>query len=298
MQKRSIIPNTQADNREPQDAILDLDRPSGAIRRRLYTIIFEANTFGGRAFDLVLIWAILGSVSVTILETVPSLREGRHQTFLRVEWAFTLLFTVEYFFRLSCHARPFRYAFSFFGLVDFLSILPSYLSLLFPGSQALVAIRIFRTLRLFRVLKLVRYMKEARILLVALQGSRQKIIVFLMVVIGIVISMGALMYLVEGEANGFTSIPRGIYWAVVTLTTVGYGDMYPKTSLGQVIASVVMILGYSIIAVPTGIFSAEIAQASRRMGDTGPCLNCGKAGHEDDARYCRHCGANLQPVPR
>jgi voltage-gated potassium channel len=275
----------------------DPDRPSGAIRGKLYTVIFEADTFGGRAFDVALIWAILASVSVTILETVPSLREGRLDLFHRVEWAFTFLFTVEYAFRIACHGRPLRYVFSFFGLVDLLSILPSYLSLFFPGSQALVAIRIFRTLRLFRILKLVRYMKEARILLSALQASRYKITVFLMVVIGIAVSMGALMYLVEGEAHGFTSIPKGIYWAVVTLTTVGYGDMYPKTPVGQAIASLVMILGYSIIAVPTGIFSAEIVQATRRLGDTPSCAACGKTGHEDDARYCRNCGASLRPNP-
>lgn len=275
----------------------DPDRPSGAIRRRLYSIIYEADTFGGRAFDIVLIWAILGSVTVAILETVPSLREGRIETFHRVEWAFTLLFTVEYVFRLSCHARPLRYAFSFFGLVDLLSILPTYLSFFFPGSQALVAIRIFRTLRLFRIFKLVRYMKEARVLMAALEGSRHKITVFLVFVIGIVVSMGALMYLVEGEEHGFTSIPRGIYWAVVTLTTVGYGDMYPKTPSGQAIASFVMILGYSIIAVPTGIFSAEIAQASRRLGESTPCPRCGIAGHQSDARFCRSCGADLAPGP-
>lgn len=269
------------------------DTPLGALRRRLYIIIFEADTFAGRAFDMALIWAILASVCVALLESVPSLRAGNERAFLRLEWVFTVLFTVEYAFRVACHGRPLRYILSFYGLVDLCSILPTYLSILFPGSQALVVIRVFRTLRLFRIFKLIRYMSEASVLLVALHASRPKIIVFLVAVIGIVVSMGALMYLVEGEANGFTSIPRSIYWAVVTLTTVGYGDMVPKTPSGQAIASFVMIMGYSIIAVPTGIVSAEIAQASRRGADSIACPGCGKGGHDTDARFCRACGTAL-----
>jgi voltage-gated potassium channel len=269
------------------------DRPQGAFRRRLYIIIFEAETFGGRAFDFALVWLILASVSVAVLETIPSLREGHTRLFHRIEWAFTLLFTVEYLFRIGCHARPWRYAASFFGLVDLLSILPTYLSFFFPGSQALVVIRIFRTLRLFRIFKLIRYMREARVLLVALQGGWPKIMVFLVALSGIVVSMGALMYLVEGEANGFTSIPKGIYWAVITLTTVGYGDLVPRTVAGQTIATLVMILGYSIIAVPTGIVGVEIAQASRTVAEAAVCPACGKTGHETDAKFCRNCGASL-----
>jgi voltage-gated potassium channel len=178
-------------------------------------------------------------------------------------------------------------------VVDLFSILPTYLSLLFPGSQALVVIRVFRTLRLFRIFKLIRYMREARVLLTALQASRPKIIVFLVTLSGIVITMGALIYLVEGETNGFTSIPKSIYWAVITLTTVGYGDLVPKTVLGQSIATLVMIMGYSIIAVPTGIVTAEIAQASRRAADDRACLACGKQGHESGALFCDHCGTAL-----
>jgi voltage-gated potassium channel len=269
----------------------------GPLRRRLYIIIFEAETPAGRAFDIALIWAILTSVLVAVLETVPFIRREEVENFHRVEWFFTLLFTVEYAFRLLCHRRPLHYAFSFFGLVDLLSILPTYLSLLFPGSQALVVIRVFRTLRLFRIFKLIRYMREARVLLVALQASRPKVIVFLVALSGIVITMGALMYLVEGERNGFTSIPKSIYWAVITLTTVGYGDLVPKTVLGQSIATLVMIMGYSIIAVPTGIVSAEIAQASRRLANESVCLACGKLGHEGDAKFCDRCGNVLGKPP-
>lgn len=265
----------------------------GPLRRRLYIIIFEAETFGGKAFDVALIWAILASVSVAVLESVGSLRLGNETRFHRIEWFFTFIFSIEYGLRLFCHRRPLRYVFSFFGLIDLLSILPTYLSLIFPGSQALVVIRVFRTLRLFRIFKLIRYMKEARILLLALQGSRPKIIVFLVALSGIVISMGAIMYLVEGEANGFTSIPKGIYWAVITLSTVGYGDLVPKTVVGQTIATFIMILGYSIIAVPTGIVGIEIAQASRKFAEESACSGCGMAGHDPDARHCKHCGANL-----
>ena len=232
---------------------------------------------------------------MAVLESVPALRDGHRGVFHRVEWAFTLLFTAEYLLRLYCHARPWRYAASFFGLVDLLSILPTYVSLLFPGSQVLVVIRIFRTLRLFRIFKLIRYMREARVLLVALQGGWPKIMVFLVALSGIVVTMGALMYLVEGEANGFTSIPKGIYWAVITLTTVGYGDLVPKSVAGQTIAAVVMILGYSIIAVPTGIVGAEIAQASRTVAESASCPACSKSGHEPDARFCRACGTSLAP---
>jgi voltage-gated potassium channel len=210
-----------------------------------------------------------------------------------LEWFFTLLFTVEYVLRLFAHPRPFAYAFSFFGVVDLLSLLPTYVSLLLPGSQALAVIRIFRTLRLFRIFKLIRYMREARVLLVALQNSRPKVIVFLVAVIGIVVSMGALMYLVEGEQYGFTSIPRSIYWAVVTLTTVGYGDVVPRTILGQAIASFTMILGYSIIAVPTGIVGVEVANASRQVSEASACPDCGKPGHDADALHCKYCGGAL-----
>jgi voltage-gated potassium channel len=276
-----------------EDPIAKTAFPLEAFRRRLYVIIFEADTPAGRAFDIALIWAILASVVVAILETVPSLREGQVDAFHRVEWFFTLLFTLEYGFRLFSHPRPMAYAFSFFGLIDLFSILPTYMSLFLPGSQALVVIRVFRTLRLFRIFKLIRYMREARVLLVALQGSRPKIIVFLVALSGIVITMGALMYLVEGAQSGFSSIPKGIYWAVITLTTVGYGDLVPKTVLGQTIATMVMIMGYSIIAVPTGIVGVEIANATRVVSELSACPRCSKAGHDADARYCKNCGGAL-----
>lgn len=263
------------------------------LRRKLYIIIFEADTRAGRNFDIALIWAILASVTAAVLESVGSIRASNQGTFHLVEWILTLMFTVEYGFRLFSHPRPLTYAFSFFGLVDLLSILPTYISLLFPGTQVLVVIRVFRTLRLFRIFKLVRYMREARILLIALQGSRPKIIVFLVALSGIVVTMGALMYLVEGEANGFSSIPKGIYWAVITLTTVGYGDLVPRTILGQAIATLVMIMGYSIIAVPTGIVGVEIAQAVRKVEEASPCPACSKTGHDTDARHCKYCGASL-----
>jgi voltage-gated potassium channel len=266
----------------------------GPLRHRLHIIIFEADTPAGRAFDIALIWIILASVLVAVLESVPDLRGGNVLTFHRIEWCFTLLFTLEYGLRLFTMRRPLAYALSFFGLVDLLSILPTYLSLLFPGTQALVVIRVFRTLRLFRIFKLIRYMREARVLLVALQGSFPKIMVFLVALSGIVITMGALMYLVEGEESGFSSIPKGIYWAVITLTTVGYGDLVPKTVLGQTIATLVMIMGYSIIAVPTGIVGVEIAQASRMVDETSACPACGKRGHLSDAKFCRNCG---EPLP-
>lgn len=263
------------------------------LRRKLYIIIFEADTRAGRNFDIALIWAILASVTAAVLESVGTFRVGNQGMFHLVEWILTLMFTVEYGFRLFSHPRPLTYAFSFFGLIDLLSILPTYISLLIPGTHVLVVIRVFRTLRLFRIFKLVRYMREARILLIALQGSRPKIIVFLMALSGIVVTMGAMMYLVEGEKNGFSSIPKGIYWAVITLTTVGYGDLVPKTILGQAIATLVMIMGYSIIAVPTGIVGVEIAQAVRKMEEASPCPACGKSGHDTDARHCKYCGASL-----
>jgi voltage-gated potassium channel len=287
-----------ADGKEAGRGRMEADiPPEGALlaplRRRLYIVIFEADTPAGRWFDILLIWAILISVLVAMMETVPEFREGRVRAFHAVEWFFTAIFTVEYVLRLFCHRRPVSYAASFFGLVDLGSILPSYISLIVPGSQALVVIRVFRTLRLFRIFKLIRYMREARVLLTALHASRPKIIVFLVALSGIVITMGALMYLVEGEANGFTSIPKSIYWAVITLTTVGYGDLVPKTVLGQSIATMVMIMGYSIIAVPTGIVTAEIAQASRRMADDTACPACGKLGHESAALFCDRCGKAL-----
>jgi voltage-gated potassium channel len=203
------------------------------------------------------------------------------------------MFTVEYLLRLACVGRPLKYAFSFYGIVDLLAIVPTYLSLLLPGSQYLLVIRILRILRIFRILKLVAYLSEARLLMRALRASSRKITVFLFTVLTLVVIFGSLMYVIEGEANGFTSIPRSIYWAIVTLTTVGYGDISPQTGMGQTLASMVMILGYSIIAVPTGIVTVEMSQAFRQKVSTQACPECSAEGHDADARYCKYCGAAL-----
>lgn len=263
-------------------------------RRRLHRVIFETDTFAGRAFDVILVWAILLSVAAVLLESVAAIREEFGGIFRAAEWAFAILFACEYLLRLASLRHPLAYARGFFGVVDLLSFLPSFLSLVFPGAHALTVVRVFRILRLFRIFKLVRYMREARILLTALKGGMPKITVFLTAVIGIVITMGALMYLVEGEANGFTSMPKAIYWAVSTLSTVGYGDITPKTSIGQGIAALVMLLGYAILAVPTGIVSVEIASASRKVREEEtPCASCGLTDHDDDATYCKRCSARL-----
>ena len=261
-------------------------------RQRLHEIIFEADTAVGRFFDLLLILCILLSVLAVMLDSVSSIRMSYGAALLGVEWFFTLLFTVEYALRLSCVGRPLKYAVSFYGLVDLLSILPTYLSLLLPGSRYLLAIRILRVLRIFRVLKLATYVNEANLLIRSLRASGRKISVFLYAVMTLVVIIGSMMYLVEGEANGFTSIPRSIYWAVVTLTTVGYGDISPQTNLGQFLATGVMILGYSIIAVPTGIVTAEIGKSMRTVS-TQVCPECSGEGHDHDAVHCKFCGAKL-----
>ena len=259
----------------------------------MHEIIFEADTTAGRAFDVLLLWCIVISVLAVLLESVESV-QVRYATLLRVaEWIFTILFTVEYGLRLTCTGRPLRYAASFFGVVDLLAIVPTYLSLLLPGAQTLLVIRALRLLRVFRVLKLVRFVEEARVLGRALRASRHKITVFLGTVLTLVLILGTLMYLIEGEANGFDSIPRGIYWAIVTLTTVGYGDIAPTTVLGQMLASLVMILGYAIIAVPTGIVTVELSRATMKKVSTQACPQCSAEGHDADAKHCKYCGARL-----
>ncbi len=267
--------------------------PPPAWRVRLHEVIFEADTAAGRAFDVLLLWCIVLSVLAVLLESVAAVHE-RYAWFLRAaEWAFTILFTVEYVLRLVSVGRPLLYAISFFGVVDLLAIVPTYLSVLLPGAQTLLVIRALRLLRMFRVLKLVRFVEEARVLGQALRASRHKITVFLGTVLTLVLIVGTLMYLVEGEANGFGSIPRGIYWAIVTLTTVGYGDIAPTTVLGQMLASVVMILGYSIIAVPTGIVTVELSKATQAQISTQACPQCSAEGHDTDAKHCKYCGARL-----
>ncbi len=262
-------------------------------RVRLHEIIFEADTPAGKGFDIVLIISILASVAAVMLDSVSGVRQAHGVLLYGIEWGFTLLFTAEYLLRLSCVGKPFRYATSFFGIVDLLAIIPTYLSLVVPGSQYLLVIRILRILRIFRILKLVPYLKEASQLMRALKASGRKIAVFLYTVLTLVVIFGSLMYVIEGESGGFTSIPRSIYWAIVTLTTVGYGDISPQTGLGQAVASLVMILGYAIIAVPTGIVTVEMSHAFSAGISTQACPQCGAEGHDTDASHCKFCGAAL-----
>jgi voltage-gated potassium channel len=265
-------------------------------RVRLHEVIFEADTPTGRAFDIALFSAIMISVLVVMLDSVRALNHTYGRALRATEWALTALFTVEYVLRLLSVRRPLRYALSFFGLVDLLAILPAYLSLVAPEGRYLMSVRVLRMLRVFRVLKLAPFLSEGAILGQALRASRHKIAVFLFTVITLVVLIGAVMYVIEGETNGFTSIPQSMYWAIVTLTTVGYGDLAPKSAVGQMLASVVMILGYGIIAVPTGIVTTELARAGGLTStgiSTQSCRACGAEDHSMDARYCRRCGHAL-----
>jgi len=259
----------------------------------LFEIIFEADTPAGKWFDIVLIISILLSVITIMLDSVSSIRAKHGELLYAVEWFFTILFTVEYIFRLLCVRKPIRYAVSFFGIVDLLAILPTYLSLLFFGSRFLPVVRVLRVLRIFRVLKLGHHTKEANVLRTALYASRRKILVFLFVVLILVVIIGSLMYVIEDEENGFTSIPRCVYWAIVTLTTVGYGDISPESPGGQFLAAIVMILGYSIIAVPTGIMTVELSRAHTQQSSCQACPSCSAEGHDRDAKYCKFCGTKL-----
>ncbi len=262
-------------------------------RSKIHEVIFESDTPAGKWFDIALILCILLSVIAVMLDSVKSINipYGRH--LYKIEWLFTILFTIEYFSRIISVDRPIKYITSFFGIVDLLAILPTYLSLLLPGTQYLLVIRILRVLRIFRILKLATYVGEGRVLLQALRASRRKITIFLFTVLTVVIITGSAMYLIEGAANGFTSIPRAIYWSIVTLTTVGYGDISPKTELGQVLAAMIMILGYAIIAVPTGIVTVELSRAEHKKITLRACPSCGRDGHEGDAEHCKFCGAHL-----
>jgi len=270
-----------------------MEKYQQSIRTRLHEIIFEADTFAGRVFDIILIVSILLSVLAVMLDSINSIQRDYGNLLYGIEWFFTILFSIEYVMRLTTVHRPLRYAFSFFGIVDLLAILPTYLSLLIPGSQFFLVIRILRVLRIFRVLKLVKYVSEARLLGQALKSSRRKILVFLFTVLTLVVIFGSLMYMIEGQENGFDSIPISVYWAIVTLTTVGYGDISPQTGLGQTLAALIMILGYSIIAIPTGIVTAEIAHATRRGITRQACPSCSAEGHDPDAKYCKYCGEKL-----
>jgi voltage-gated potassium channel len=272
------------------------ESPRAPWRDKLEQVVFGVDTFAGRAFDVVLLILILMSVSAVMLESVPSLRRDYVSALRAAEWTFTGLFTVEYLCRLICARDPLRYAFSFLGVVDLLAVIPAYLSLTLSGAHSLAVVRALRLLRAFRVLKLGHYVGEAQTLMRALHASGPKITVFLVTVVIIVVIVGALMYLIEGEQRGFTSIPVSMYWAIVTLTTVGYGDLAPSTVAGRMLASLLMILGYGIIAVPTGIVSAELVRAGEGAA-ARLCHQCRANSYDSDARHCKYCGSQLEHSP-
>lgn len=272
-------------------------------RNKLHEVIYEADTPAGKLFDIFLFILIIFSVILVMLESIKDVDKDYHGTLLTLEWIVTIFFTLEYIARLISIKKPLKYVFSFYGIIDFLSTIPLYLSYILAGSQVLLAVRAFRLLRIFRILKLVKFIGEASQLQAALKASRTKIAVFIYVVLILSVMLGTLMYIVEGDEAGFTSIPRSIYWTIVTLTTVGYGDIAPQSNLGQFLATLIMILGYGIIAVPTGIVTAEFARGRKNGSDedsgymvhvnTQACPSCGVEGHRDDATHCYNCGHEL-----
>jgi len=264
------------------------------LRDNIKTIIFGTNTKAGKLFDEILIVTIALSIITVLLDSVASYREQYGNILNLAEWIFTILFTIEYFLRIYCVRLPSSYVFSFFGIVDLLSVIPTYISVLFPGTQALSVIRVLRVLRIFRVLKLFQYMDEAKHLKMALITSKRKIYIFLFVIMNIVIILGSIMYLIEGEKAGYTSIPKSIYWAIVTLTTVGYGDIAPLTPIGQAISALIMLIGYSIIAVPTGIVTSELTFSKSGSKYNETCVVCDKDDLIKGSLYCRHCGAKIE----
>ncbi|OIN90822.1 MAG: ion transporter [Comamonadaceae bacterium CG1_02_60_18] len=270
-----------------------LGKPLAGWRLRLYTIIFEADTRAGRWFDQAVIGIILASVAVVMADSVQTVRQGWHVWLVAAEWFFTVIFTLEYAARLACVRHPLRYALSFFGIIDLLALLPTYLALLVPEVAVLIDVRILRLLRVFRVFKLTAYVSEYQHIGQALRASQRKIMVFLAGVLMIVLVIGTLMYVVEGPENGYTSIPVSIYWAITTMTTVGFGDITPKTDLGRMIASAMMLLGWGTLAVPTGIVTAEMTFARKSPTTTRTCHECLTEGHLPEANFCRHCGARL-----
>ena len=266
---------------------------AGPVRQKLFCVIFRSDTPGGMLFDVLLIAAILASVTVVVLATVQDVN-ARHGRLLNlIEWGFTIAFTVEYGLRLYCVRRPLNYATSFYGIVDLLSILPTYLGLVLTGAGPMLVIRVLRILRLFRIMHMANYVADANILLEVLRTSWRKTLIFIYTVITLVVIFATLMHFIEGPEAGFTSIPMSMYWAIVTLTTVGYGDIVPLTAPGKFIASIIMVLGYGIIAVPMGIYFSEYTQATRRSRSKKKCGSCGQKGHERDAHYCRTCGEKL-----
>jgi voltage-gated potassium channel len=284
--KKSSQPITQESAR--------FGKPERGWREHFYSVIFESDTEAGRAFDIVLIVAIVISIAVVIMESVADVSAKYGAWLNALEWFFTGLFTLEFIARLICVRRPAKYATSFFGIIDFMSILPAYLAIFFPGAHAFLDIRILRLLRMFRIFKLTTYVQEYGMLGRALHASRRKILVFLSFVMMIVVVLGTVMYVVEGPANGFTSIPTAIYWAITTITTVGFGDITAKTDLGRFVASIIMMMGWGILAVPTGIVSAEmVAQKSGMPASNHRCEECLTEGHEVGAKYCKECGTKM-----
>jgi len=276
-------PQVQADERAVHD---------DAWREKLHEVIFEADTPAGKLFDVVLLVSISLSVLAVILESVPQIASRHGGALVAIEWFFTILFTVEYVLRLICVRRPLGYATSFFGVVDLLSVIPTYLSLIFPAGRAFSVVRALRLLRIFRIFKIARYVREFDTLILAVKRTRAKITVFLFSILAIVLIMGTLMYVIEGPAHGFDSIPQSVYWAIVTVTTVGYGDLAPETSIGRAVAAFAMVLGYCLIIIPTGIFSAELVQGGKPVSSVA-CHDCSREGHDIDAGFCKHCGAAL-----
>ena len=269
------------------------DKSPAAWRIKLHEIIFEADTPVGKLFDLALIIAIILSIITVMFDSVAEIRAEHGEALYVIEWFFTLTFTAEYVARIISLGNPVRYIRSFYGLVDLVAILPTYLSLLFPGSQYLMTIRVLRLLRIFRILKLAQYLNEAEVLLKAMRASTRKISVFLFVVMSLVLIFGSLLYLIEGDESGFTSIGASCYWAITTLTTVGYGDISPQSPLGRAVASIIMVLGYGVIAVPTGIVTAELVAPIKGEVSTQACPACGGEKHSYDAVFCKYCSAKL-----
>ena len=273
------------------------DSNTKSFKQKVHEIIFEADTVTGKLFDVILLAAILLSIIGVMLESVDEIDKKYHEIIMAFEWGFTILFTIEYFFRIYAVNRPLKYIFSFMGIVDLLAIIPTYLIFIFPAVHWMSVIRAIRLIRIFRIFKLSRYLRGAHTMQIALRSSRPKIIVFLLSIMLLVIILGTLMYIIESSVrtNGFENIPNSIYWSIITLTTVGYGNIVPMTIFGKIVASFIMILGYGIIAVPTGIVTAEFSRKRKEKVNTQVCPDCTAEGHEMEAKFCNKCGAELNP---
>ncbi|MGI2114250.1 ion transporter [Shewanella frigidimarina] len=272
------------------------EKADSPLKQQLRSVIFGTETPAGKRFDITLMVCIVLSVILIFIDTIEHINSQYGDYISIAEWTFTVFFTVEYILRLYCSLNRLHYARSFFGVVDLVSILPSYLGLIFPGANVALALRVLRLFRVFRVLKLLRYLSDDNLLIKAMMQSSRKVFIFFFSVSLIIMVLSVVMYVVEGPNNGFTSIPKSMYWTVVTITTVGYGDITPQTPLGQGIAALTMLIGYSIIAIPTGILTAEISHEMVRTRDLRKCSNCGKKGHDNDAEYCNHCGSELEKL--